>query len=215
MKTKRITTALLLALVLTQAFSQNHTKTTRGSIKETVPYHKFSVSTTLGTLTNFESEETNLQHYEFHLGYKITPKDKIGIKIATWKLFEPMGIPIWDPLFRKESEWYPGRLSECGIGITYQRILWKGLFASIEILPLDKTYLDENNNKVGKGFKLYTSYHLGYHIPLFKNRAFIEPQIHCNYWPVDTNIPQGFIEKESKRNNYFLFEPNLSIGFKF
>ena len=70
--------------------------------------------------------------YEFHFGYKITPKDKIGIKVATWKLFEPMGIPLWDPLLMKESEWYPGRIRESGIGITYQRFLWKGLFTQLK-----------------------------------------------------------------------------------
>ncbi len=212
---KLISTTFMIAMFITLAFSQNRTQTEKGSAKGTVPYRKFSVNTTLGTLTNFESEETNLQHYEFHFGYKITPKDKIGIKIATWKLFEPMGIPMWDPLFREESEWYPGRLRESGIGFTYQRLLWKGLFASIEILPLKKTYLDENDEKIDDGFKLYTSYHLGYHIRLFKNRLFLEPQIHCNYWPIDTEGPQGFEEKESKWNNYFLFEPNLYIGVNF
>jgi len=41
MKTKRITTAVLFALILTQAFSQNHTKPAKDSIKEKVPYQKF------------------------------------------------------------------------------------------------------------------------------------------------------------------------------
>lgn len=181
----------------------------------TDPAYKYLVSTTILTLTNFESEETNLHHYEFHFGYKITPKDRIELKVATWKLFEPMGIPFWDPLFRKESEWYPGRLKESGIGITYQRLLWKGLFAQIEMLPLWKKYLDESNNKIDDGFKLYTTYHIGYHFSFFKNRFYIEPQIHCNYWPIDTEGPQGFEEKESKWNNYFLFEPNLFLGIKF
>jgi hypothetical protein len=108
-----------------------------------------------------------------------------------------------------------GRLRESGIGVTYQRILWKGLFATIEIFPLKKTYLDEAKKKIGNGFKLYTTYHLGYHIPLFKDRLYIEPQIHCNYWPINTKGPQGFDEKERKWNNYFLFEPNLYIGINF
>jgi hypothetical protein len=212
---KLISTTLMIAVFTTLAFSQNLSKTVRGTIKDTVPPYKFSVSTTWLTFDNFGPEETNVHMYEFHFGYKITPKDKIEIKIATWKLFEPMGIPLGDPLLKKESEFYPGRLRESGIGITYQRFLWKGLFTSIEILPLLKTYLDEDNKKIGNGFKLYTTYHLGYHIPLFKDRLYIEPQIHCNYWPIDTNIPQGFKEKESKWNNYFLFEPNLFIGINF
>jgi hypothetical protein len=114
-----------------------------------------------------------------------------------------------------ENEFYPGKLKEDGIGITYQRILWKGLFAAIEILPLKKTYLDENKEEIDNGFKLYTSYHVGYYLPLLKNRLYIEPQIHCNYWPIDSEGPQGFEEKESKWNNYFLFEPNLYIGVNF
>lgn len=179
------------------------------------PAYKFSISTTYLSFDNFGKEETNVHMYEFHIGYRITPNDKIGIKVATWKLFGPMGIQLWDPLFLKESEWYPGRIRESGIGITYQRLLWKGLFAQIEILPLWKTYLDKNNTKIDDGFKLYTSYHVGYHISFFENRLFIEPQIHCNYWPVNSRGPQGFEEKDRKWNNYFLFEPNLFIGFNY
>lgn len=215
MKFKRITVALLFALFLAQAFSQNSSQKTKSSVKDYVSYQKFSVSTTYLTFINFGQEKTNTHHYEFHFGYKLSPKDKINIKVATWKLFAPMGIQLWDPLFLNESEFFPGRLKESGIGITYQRILWKGLFSSIEILPLLKSYLDEDNKKIGNGFKLYTSYHLGYHIPMFKDRLYIEPQIHCNYWPIDTKTPQQFKEKESKWNNYFLFEPNIYLGLNF
>jgi hypothetical protein len=212
---KLISTTLMIAVFTALAFGQKLPKTARNSVKDPVPDYKFSVSTTWLTFANFGSEKTNTHHYEFHFGYKLTPKDKIGIKVATWKLFAPMGIQSWDPLFLKESEFFPGRLKESGIGVTYQRILWKGLFTSIEILPLFKTYLNEDNKKIGNGFKLYTTYHIGYHIPLFKNRMYIEPQIHCNYWPIDSKTPQSFQEKESKWNNYFLFEPNLYIGVNF
>jgi len=126
-----------------------------------------------------------------------------------------MGIQLWDPEFKDEKEFFPGRLSECGVGVSYQRMLWKGLFASVEILPLLKTYLDEDKNEIEEGFKLYTTYHLGYHISLFKNRMYLEPQIHCNYWPIDTPAPDGFQVKESQWKNYFLFEPNLYIGVNF
>jgi hypothetical protein len=183
--------------------------------KGSFPDYKFSVSTPWLTFNNFGPEETNTHHYEFHFDYKLTPKDKIGIKVATWKLFAPMGIPLMDAIEMNESTFFPGRLGEKGIGVTYQRLLWKGLFASIEILPLKKTYFDENDNKIDDGFKLYTTYHIGYHVPLFKNRMYIEPQIHCNYWPIDTKAPQGFQVEENKWNNYFLFEPNLYIGVNF
>ena len=109
-----------------------------------------------------------------------------------------------------------GKIRESGIGLTYQRMIWKGLFAAVEVVPLWKIYLNNNLEKIGDGFKLYTSYHIGYHIPLLKNRIFLEPQIHCNWWPVDTRGPQGFEVMDDKwKNHYFLFEPNIYIGVKF
>jgi len=187
-----------------------------GQVKDNIPDRKFSVSTTYLSFLNFGDEKTNTYHYEFHFKYDLTPKDKIGVKFATWSLFRPMGILWWeDALTMDESEFYPGRLEECGIGVSYQRMLWKGLFATVEMLPQCKKYLDENKKEIGNGFKLYTSYHIGYHISFLKNRFFIEPQIHCQNWLIDTNTPPSFRELDRKWHNYFLFEPNFYIGFKF
>ena len=205
----------MIAMFATMAFSQEFKETKGEAAKDGVPARKFSVSTTWLSFANFGEEKTNTHHYELHFKYNLTSKDRIGLKLATWKLFAPMGIPMWDPLFLDENAFFPGKLSECGIGVTYQRTLWKGLFATVEVLPLYKTYLDENSTEIGDGFKLYTTFHAGYHIQLFKNRMFIEPQIHCNYWPIDTEAPQNFQERESKWNNFFLFEPNLYIGVNF
>ena len=192
-------------------FGQNQNKQS----SETSTERNFSVSTIYLSFMNFGEEKTNTHHYELHVGYKLTPKDRIGIKLATWKMFAPMGMPMQEQLKFDENNFYPGRLREMGLGVTYQRMLWKGLFATIEVLPQLTTYIDKNDKKIENGFKLYTSYHLGYHVSFFKDRVYLEPQIHCQYWPVNTNVPQTFKEKESKWNNYFLFEPNLYIGFKF
>jgi len=212
MKTKGFTTAILLALLMARAFSQNPTQTVENSFHDLVPKHNFSVGAAYHTFINFGEEKTNTHHYEFHFGYRISPKDKIGLKVATWKMYAPMGMPMKEQLKFDDSNNYPGRLRETGVGLTYQCMLWKGFFATLELLPQLKTYLDENDNKIGNGFKLYTSYHLGYHFPLFKNRMYIEPQIHCNYWPIDTNTPSGFQEIDKGWNNYFLFEPNIYVG---
>lgn len=129
-----------------------------------------------------------------------------------------MGILWWDGLLEKldsQTEFYPGYLRETGLGISYQHMLWKGLFATVEVLPPIKTYSNEVNSKIANGFKLYTSYHIGYHVPFFKNRMFIEPQIHCQNWMIDTNTPAQFKELDRKWRNYFLFEPNLYLGVKF
>ena len=164
-------------------------------------------------------ERTNTQHIELHVKRELDAKNIVGIKLATWRLFQPMGIQWWDGLLDKidsETEFYPGYLRETGIGISYQRMLWKGLFASVEVLPQYKTYLDLDNKKIANGFKLYTSYHVGYHFAFGKKKQFfIEPQFHTNVWHFDTNTPESFKQLDNKWKSYFLFEPNLYIGIKF
>jgi hypothetical protein len=164
-------------------------------------------------------DRTHTQHIELHFKRNLDNKNIIGVKFATWRLFQPMGILWWDGLLDKVdsgSEYYPGHVRETGLGVSYQRMLWKGLFATVEVLPQFKTYLDESNKKIGNGFKLYNSYHLGYHVALGKNkRFFIEPQVHCQHWLFDTNTPDGFKQLDDKWGNYFLFEPNLYVGINF
>ena len=213
MKTILIASAFL-ALSMIQLQGQNPSVQEKNSIRSGTTY-RYSLSTTYLSFVNFGNEKTNTHHYEFHFKYQLTPKDRIGIKVATWQLFAPMGIQLWDPDFLNEKEFFPGRLKECGIGFSYQRTLWKGLFATVEVLPLCKTYLNEDKKNIGNGFKLYTTYHLGYHVSLLKDRFFIEPQIHCNYWPINTKGPDSFDSKEMQWNNYFLFEANLYLGVNF
>lgn len=182
---------------------------------------KYRVSFPAIILTNIGDggKRTNTQHIELHVKRELDAKNIVGVKFATWRLFQPMGIQWWDGLTDKidsETEFYPGYLRETGIGISYQRMLWKGLFASVEVLPQYKTYLDLNNKKIANGFKLYTSYHIGYHFAFGKKKQFfIEPQVHCQNWMIDTNTPEEFKQLDNKWDSYFLFEPNLYIGIKF
>jgi len=211
MKFSTIYLTIIFTFISVSGFCQNNLTNTKSTID-----YKCSVFTTYLSVTNFGKPETNTHHYEIQARYQLTDKDAVGIKAATWKLFAPMGIPIWDEKFLDKEAFYPGRLQETGVGVTYQRKLWKGLFATLEILPLKTTYLDESDTEIGSGFKLYNSYHLGYHIPLFKKgRFFIEPQLHVNHWIVNTNVPEAFKYEEAKWNNYFLIEPNLYFGIKF
>ncbi|APZ46681.1 hypothetical protein BW723_10450 [Polaribacter reichenbachii] len=183
--------------------------------------HKYRISFPAIILGNIGDggKRTNTQHFELHIKRQLDAKNIVGIKLATWRLFQPMGIQWWDGLLDKldsESEFYPGYLRETGIGVSYQRMLWKGLFASVEVLPQYKTYLDLDHNKIANGFKLYTSYHVGYHFAFGKKkRFFIEPQIHCQNWVFDTNTPAEFKAIDNQWKSHFLFEPNIYVGFKF
>jgi hypothetical protein len=211
--------AILLMFCTLNVFAQSNSP--MGT--ETKVTHKYRVSLPVITLpqlfTKSWDDRTHTQHIELHIKRNLDDKNILGLKLATWRLFQPMGITWWDGLpdkIESESEFYPGHVRASGIGITYQRMLWKGLFATVEVLPQFQTYLDENDKKVGDGFQLYNSYHLGYHIAFGKQkRFFIEPQVHCQHWMFDNNAPEGFRELDDKWRSYFLFEPNLYFGIKF
>jgi hypothetical protein len=164
-------------------------------------------------------DRQHTQHIEIHVKRNLDNKNIIGVKLATWRLFQPMGIQFSDGLLDKldtESEFYPGHVRESGIGVSYQRMLWKGLFATVEVLPQFQRYEDLDGNKVGDGFKLYNSYHLGYHFAFGgQKQFFLEPQLHVNQWMFESEAPEGFKELDDKWDNYFLFEPNIYLGLKF
>lgn len=214
------TLVLIFATLFTfNAFAQsNHELENKTEI-----LHKYTVSFPVIIVPQlFEkgwNDRTHTQHIEFHVKRNLDDKNIIGVKLATWRLFQPMGILWWDGLTDKvksETEFYPGHLRETGIGISYQRMLWKGLFATAEVLPQFKTYLNEEGKKISNGFKLYNSFHIGYHLAFGRNkRWFVEPQIHSQFWVFDTNTPEDFKALDNKWKNYFLFEPNLYFGVKF
>lgn len=213
----------LILIVFTLASFSAFAQTKSPEDKETEVAHKYSVSFPYFIITDpigdSWDDRQNVQMVELHIKRNLDNKNIIGLKFATWRLFQPMGITWWDGLLDKletESEFYPGHVRETGIGISYQRMLWKGLFATVEVLPQYQTYMDLDGNKLGNGFKVYNSYHLGYHISIGKKkRFFIEPQVHSQHWMFDNKAPAGFKELDDKWRNYFLFEPNIYVGFNF
>lgn len=210
---------LILTMASLSAFGQSNLP--KG--KENVVDFKYRISTPGITVPQFFTkswdDRTNTQHIELHVKWNLDNKNIIGVKFATWRLFQPMGILWWDGLLDKvesETEFYPGHVRETGIGFSYQRMLWKGLFATVEVLPQYKTYLDDEGDKIGNGFKLYNSFHIGYHLAFGKSkRFFVEPQVHSQFWVFDTNTPDGFRQLDDQWKNYFLFEPNIYLGLKF
>jgi hypothetical protein len=180
---------------------------------ETNPYYKkWYVGSSAFMLGNFAPDPPSF--YQLNFGYRVTPKDVISLEAITWKNSAPIGIP-YGSSFGEDSENYPGSIREYGIGVVYQRFIWKGLYTSLQALPLRTIYLDENDKTIQKGFKLFSTFRIGYHIQLFKNRFFVEPSIAFTYWPVNNNVPLDFKVKDDKWNNYFLFEPGLHFGVKF
>lgn len=165
-------------------------------------------------LSNLFPQENPPSYYQLNVGYWLTKKDVISIEAKTWTYRFPIGIP-YGSSFEAPGEEYPGKVRSVGIGLAYQRFLWKGLYSAVHASAWSQQYFNEKNEKIQNGFQLFTALRLGYHIKLFKNRFFIEPSFAGTYWPVNTNVPAAFAAKERKWNNFFLVEPGLHFGVKF
>ena len=154
---KNLFTILMLTCTLS-AFAQKNATSGKGAEVD----YKWRVSTPGFIITDLVdggwNDRISIQMLELHVKRNLDNKNIIGVKLATWRLFQPMGIQWWDGLLDKvdsETEFYPGHVYDRGIGITYQRMLWKGLFATVEVLPQFQTYVDLDGNKLGNDFKIY------------------------------------------------------------
>jgi hypothetical protein len=152
--------------------------------------------------------------YQINVGYWLTDRDAISLEAITWKYIAPVGIP-WGPSFNSPEERYPGYVREAGIGVAYQRFLWGNLYSAAHALPLVKQYVDEDGETIQRGFRLFLTGRAGYQLRLLRDRVFLEPSIAATYWPIDTNMPAAFQEKEGRWPNHFLFEPGLHFGVRF
>jgi len=145
-------------------------------------------------------------------GYRITPKDAIIVEAITWKSHAPLGIPLGQ---ETDEEKFPGYVRDIGIGVAYQRFLYRGLYSTIHATPSVQQYFTLDDKKIQNGFQLFCTLRLGYHIKLFKNRMFIEPSICATTRPVNTNLPKSFQVQEDKWSKFFIGEPGLYFGINF
>ena len=178
-------------------------------------YKKFFIGSTFLMLGNFIPNDPNRPDFiQLNVGYRITPKDVVFLEFKTSKFDWPLGIP-WEKLFDGQRENYPGYVRQKVIGLAYNRFWWKGLYTGVHAMNAFQTYRNEDKTKITNGYTLFMTYRLGYQVKLFKNRFFIEPSVGLTHWPVKTNTPQSFKEKDSKWPNYFGWEPGLHFGINF
>ncbi|WP_417861523.1 hypothetical protein [Winogradskyella sediminis] len=151
---------------------------------------------------------------QLNLGYRISTKDAISLELKTWRYFEPLGIP-YDKSRTDPNKNFPGHINEKGFAIAYQRFLWKGLYSSIHIMNAWQGFTNEDGIKFDKGFQIFNTYRLGYHIKLFKGKFFIEPSLAITHRPYHSKMPESFKQIDDKWSKFFFGEPGLHFGFNF
>ena len=205
---------MLTALLTTLAYCQeviNEDSASNQSVDQD-QFRRHSIGSSFFMAGNLFPEPPSF--YQLNYGYALSPKNVILVEAITWKYQFPIGIP-YGPSFDSPGEEYPGAARGYGIGVGYKRFHWKNLYTTVQATPFLQKYLDEEDVKIQNGFQLFLQLRLGYRFEFFNHRFYIEPSVVCNYWPINTNVPESFAVVESEWPNYFLFEPGLHFGFKF
>ncbi|MDI9309326.1 MAG: hypothetical protein QM535_03830 [Limnohabitans sp.] len=182
--------------------------------KTDTSYKKCFVGSTLFLLGNF-SKVNPPGFAQLNLGYRITRKDVLSLELITWKHAWPLGInPFYNKNYGKPEEKFPGYIREYGVGLAYQRYLWKGLYVAIHATSMWQTFKNENGTKIDNGFIIFNTNRVGYHIKLFKDKFFIEPSLGVAGRAYYTEMPAGFKEKDDKWPKWTP-EPGLHFGYNF
>lgn len=153
---------------------------------------------------------------QLDIGYRLTGKDIIRVSPKTWKYAWPNGIhPFLNDAYYKPEEKFPGYVREYGVTFSYQRFLWKGLYAQLDVMPTYQVFVNDNKKKIDDGFQLFNSYRVGYHIKMFKDKFFFQPSICVTHRAFHTALPNGFKQLDDKWSKFVFPEPGLNIGFNF
>ena len=204
MQIKIITLCLIIATSILQSNAQYTEKET---------YKECFVGSTLFMLGNIDSKNSP-DFVQLNLGYRVSRKDVVSLELKTWKYGWSLGIP-YGKSFEAPEEEFPGRIREYGFALAYQRFWWKGLYTGIHVMNAWQSFENNNGNKVDKGFQLFNTYRLGYHVKLFKDRFFIEPSVAITHRAYHTKMPESFKKMDDKWSKFFFGEPGLHFGYNF
>ena len=202
MQTKKI---ILILIVLIIGTFQSHAQYQ----KSDTTHHKFFVGSTLFMLMNL-SPKNRPDFGQLNFGYRITGKDVVSLEVKTWKYYWSLGTQ-----YTSSKEPFPGYIREFGFALVYQRFWWKGLYSSVHVMNAWQTFVNDNGKKFDKGFQIFNTYRVGYHIKLFKDRFFIEPSLAITHRVFHTTMPDSFKKLDDKRSKFFFGEPGLHFGFNF
>lgn len=179
-------------------------------------FKKYFVGTSLFVfLGNFDTKNPP-NFFQLDLGYRITGKDIVRISPKTWKYAWPNGIhPFLNDAYYKPEEKFPGYVREYGVTFSYQRFIYEGWYAQLDVMPTLQSFVNDNGKKIDDGFQLFNSYRVGYHFKLFNDKFFIQPSICVTHRAYHTELPTGFKELDDKWSKFIFPEPGINIGYNF
>lgn len=182
--------------------------------KNDTTYKECFVGSTLFISANLIPQKNTPDFVQLNLGYRLTGKDVVSIEIKTWKYAWSLGIP-YGKSFEAPEEEFPGYVREYGFALVYQRFWWKGFYTGIHVMSAWQSFVDQDGNRIDKGYQIFNTYRAGYHFKLFEDRFFIEPSLAVTHRPYHTRMPLSFETLNDKWPAFFVGEPGLHFGFNF
>jgi hypothetical protein len=152
--------------------------------------------------------------YQLNLGYRLSSRDAVSLEAITWRYSAPLGIP-YGPSYESPDEEYPGDVRARGIGVAYQRTVWRNAYTALHAAAMRQRFHDEHGAWMQNGFQLFVTARAGYQFRLLRDRMFVEPSLAITHWPITTNVPDSFAAKDRRWPTYFLGEPGLHFGVRF
>jgi len=209
MKVNSIILALMISVWVSAAFSTDlaGTDNTLKIRENNEVAYRHAIGSTLCLLKNV-FEDKPVYYGQLNYGYRLTPKDNLLVEAITRTYYEPMGSN------GDSEDLYPGKVLVAGVGLGYQRFLWKNSFTSVVTTPYFQRFYDADDKKIQDGFQLYIYGAAGYRFEFFKQRWFLEPMVGVAYWPVNTNMPASFEAIESGQPEWNI-EPRIKFGYRF
>ncbi len=179
-------------------------------------YKRWFVGTSLFVFLGNLDTENPPNFFQLDLGYRLTEKDIIRFSPKTWKYAWPNGIhPFLNDAYKKPEEKFPGYVREYGVTFSYQRFIYEGLYAQLDVMPTLQHFVNDNGKKIDNGFQIFNSYRIGYHIKLFNDKFFFQPSICVTHRAYHTQLPDGFKQLDDKWSKFIFPEPGLNIGYNF
>lgn len=176
-------------------------------------FRSYFIGSTAFLLGNFSSSNAP-EFAQLNLGYRFNPKNSASLEFKTWKYAWPLGIPYGKD-FEASGKGFPGYIREVGVALVYQHFWWKGLYSAVHVFNAAQFFYDENNREIKRGYQMFNTYRLGYHLKFFKNRFFIEPSLAITHRPIKTKMPDDFEVVDNKWPVFFFGEPGFHFGFNF
>lgn len=205
---------ILIIGLLLMISGANHLKAQYAAADST--YKRWFVGTSLFVLLGNLDTKNPPNFVQLNVGYRLTGKDVITLEPKTWKYAWPNGIhPFFNDAYKKPEEKFPGFVREFGVSVSYQRFLWKGLYAELNVMPTLQSFVNDQGNKINDGFQIFNTYRIGYHIKLFNDRLFIQPSLCITHRAYHTELPDGFKQQDDKWSKFIFGEPGFHFGFNF